>query len=69
MNKPVICSSKHSMKRFYKPISKSEQSSTPNPNPQTLDECESIQLGPPLMNVKIYNIMPPLVEIPGSAPD
>ncbi|XP_039687772.1 uncharacterized protein [Medicago truncatula] len=35
-------------KRFYKPISESEQSSTPNPNPQTLDECESIQLGPPL---------------------
>jgi hypothetical protein len=48
MNKLVICSSKHSMKRFYKPISESEQSSTPNPNPQTLDECESIQLGPPL---------------------
>ncbi|RHN40073.1 hypothetical protein MtrunA17_Chr8g0350791 [Medicago truncatula] len=36
------------MKRFYKPISESEQSSTSNPNPQTLDECESIQLGPPL---------------------
>jgi hypothetical protein len=37
------------MEKFFKRKSMSSgQSSTPNPQPQTLDECESIELGPSL---------------------
>jgi len=38
------------MEKFYKRKSMSKESSTPNPQPQALDECESIKLGPSLEN-------------------